>query len=573
LLAHPDGKPLVPGGPAFFPQELSKQPGIQLLYKYHQTQLKLWTKANYGGTWQSFNTTWIPANTLNPLKILSLNRPTFAGMLLLIDMGRCSMAGRQSFDKCNGNYGHNYDITIVPGVFEKWSQSDPVTYVFTVRKGVLWPVRPYMARQDREVTAQDIVWFLETTKKEGILKDNFNLVKSFEAPDRYTVRITMQSPQAEFLRSMANTSMGIFSKECYEAKDCLGGDNFASPGPFLYNSSQSIARQRLVFERNAEFHLSGLPYVDRIVNIVITDPTAQQASFLTGQSDYINASNLTALQNRLKQQPDAQVFGAWVLAGNQVLRPQLKGALVDVRVRKALAMTMDLPTLWQVAYEGYTGFPNMVSRDTFGADFYYTLAQAGENYQFNPTKAKQLLTEAGYPNGFETSIMIASSSASGAYYDQLLFLQSQWKKHLNVDVKLLTPDPASFSTAQYGSSWPDLLWQAGWNLTFWADQDQALLQFVKGQAINLQKIDDPEFAALYQRESIEMDPAKRTAMLWEAEQLELSKVYVLRLAILTQFTIMQPWEMNGASHQVAWMTGFNGPTWLSMIDPAKAPKR
>lgn len=570
FLAHPEGQPLVPGGPPLFAKRLSQEPGIQIIYKYHQTKLPLWAKAQYGGEFRT-NSVFTPVN-LNLLGNQVLSRPSYAGMLLLFDMGRCSMVGRDAdFSTCGGKYGNNQSIAIIPGVFDRWEQSGPTTYVFHIRPGVVWPSVPPMARTDRTVTAEDVVWLLEINKKEGILKDNFTLVDKFEAVDKSTVKVTLQSPVAEFLRHMANSSMGIFPKECYDEKGCLTG-KLVSPGPFLIK--ELLPRERMLLVKNQEFHLKGLPYVDRIVGIQINDPAAVKSSFITGQLDnYSIQGTETEMKSVAQKMSGVQIMSQVVLAGTSVLRAQLKGPMTDVRVRRAMALTMEHPTMWQAGQEGFAYFPNIVSRDFFGADWYYTLEQAGEWYQFNPTKAKELMKEAGYASGFKLNLVLPSFFTSGGPYEEMLFLQSNWKKHLGVDVNIQIAEPVPYASILNERTWDGVYYQYGWNVSYWAEGDAAVGHFVFGNRLNFQTVNDQFMTDIYPKVRSELDPAKRATLLWQVEQRELDQVYLLRVAPPASFQLMQPWEMNGAAHQVAWWASLNGPTWLTMLDPSKAPKR
>jgi ABC-type transport system substrate-binding protein len=562
------GRPLVAGGPPFDRAALEKTAFWQTFQKYTQNRLPLWTKASYGGELRGVNT-WTPTTTLNYLNVLTLNRPTVGGMLLLFDMGLCSMVGRdQDFSICKGEYARNDEIYIVPGVLQSWGQPNPTTYVFILRKGVMWPNVPPMNRTNREVTAEDVVWFLQTTKQEGILKDNFNLVQAFEAVDRYTVRVTMQEPHAEFLRNMANSAMAIFPKECYDEKGCLGS-KLISPGPFLLK--ESVVRQRAVLEKNPEFHLKGLPYVDRLFYVAIPDPQAATAAFITQQLDvggfYQSPAEGLGIANRT---PGSKIHAQVVIAGAAGLRPQLKGPLADVRVRRALGMALDPPSVWG-AVEGFDAFPNLVSRDYFGAGWLYSLEQAGQWYQLNAPRAKQLLAEAGYPNGF--SLILSGSPTSGGSYDMLLVVQFNWKKYLNVDLVFKPMDAQAYAQAFNEGNWQDLFWQLGYNVNYWAGGELALLHMTKGQRLNVSKIDDDVINDLYVKQRSELDPAKRAALLWQFEQRELDQLYYIRLFIDTGFMITQRWEMNGASSAVAFLTALNGPSWLVMMDPSQQPKR
>jgi peptide/nickel transport system substrate-binding protein len=562
---------MVPGGPAVDADKMYAQKDVQVLREYSPAKLPLWTKASYGGEIRTRVNNWTLRLFIDP-QLLFLSRPSTSGMLFLLDMGRCTMIGREGkFDTCNGQPAKNDTAAIIPGVIEKWQQPDPLTYILTVRKGVLWPAIPPINRTDREVTAQDIAWFLGYVKTENFLKDNFILTKTIEAMDRYTVKITMKQPHADFLLNMAHTSMGVFPKECMSAEgkfQCLGME-WVSPGPFLLKTDE--LRVRGVWEKNPEFYLKGLPYFDGLIALALNDPAAQKAAWLTGQLDTYITSSVTEMTDLSKRIEGSQVEAQITNGGLGAFRFNFTGPVADARVRRALAMTMDLPSMWQAAKDGFDYFPPLVPKNYFGDEFFMYVDLAGENYQFNPTKAKQLLTEAGYGNGF--TLTLNTSSSSGPVYDMFLWMQAQWKKHLNIDTKITVLDRTSLAVAFNQLKWDGIISVSGWNLTFWPDADTAFLQMVKGSRQNIEKIDDPKINDLFVKQRSEMDAAKRTAMLWEFEQYELTQIYALRYGSIANFMIHQPYEMNGASHTVAYYVVFNGPTWLGMQDLTKVPKR
>jgi peptide/nickel transport system substrate-binding protein len=362
--------------------------------------------------------------------------------------------------------------------------------------------------------------------------------------------------------------MAIFPKECYDEKGCLGSKQI-TPAPFLVK--ELVPRQRMVLEKNPEFHLKGLPYVDRLSGTFISDPAAQKAAFVTGKSDAFTVYTDLEVEAMKKQVTGLQVQSQTVLGGTSVLMPQLKGPLADIRVRRALALTMDLRSVWEGASGGFAFFPQIVSRDFFGADWYYSFDQAGQWYQFNPEKAKQLLKEAGYEAGFK--LVIDTTFTAGQQRDQVTIIQANWKKHLNVDVQINTVDTVAWNSSIYDRTWQSLVYMYGWNVSYWAEGDAAVSHFVHGTRLNFQQVDDHVMFDLYPKVRGELDPAKRASLLWQVEQRELDQVYLLRVQPPTSYQLMAPWELNSAAHQVAWWGNTNGTGWLSMHDVSKEPKR
>ncbi|MSP79359.1 MAG: ABC transporter substrate-binding protein [Dehalococcoidia bacterium] len=553
--------PLVPGGPSYLGSKLHDTQYEQDHTKYHGSRFPLWTKATYGGEYRPTIASWNPSVTLDPFAGGAVHD---FGKLLHYSQGLCSMAGRDAdFSVCKGEYGPNTSPVIVPGMFQSWEQPTPTSYVFQVRKGIMWPAVPPMNRTDREVTAQDIVWWLELCAEKCQLRDIFALVRKFEATDRYTVKIALQQPQAEFIRQLVNQNFGFSAKECYEEKGCFGS-KLISPGAFRLK--ENVARQRAVYERNPEYYLKGLPYVERLAIIVIADAAAQQAAFVTRQTDFYSAFSPGIFEILLKQVPDVKGFAESILIARDVLRPKFEGPLADVRVRRALAMSVDHKTAWDVAYEGVGYFPTLVSRELFGEGYTMALEQAGEWYQFNPQRAKQLMVEAGYPNGFST--MVSLTASSGYAYDLQLFVQAQWKKHLGVDLKIKIVDAATYPVMRRESSWSDFLQDKG-NVSFFASADESIAFYVKGSAINFQKVDDPVINDLYAKERGELDPVKRLALIWQFEQYELSQVYVIRLGTQLGYYLMASYELNGRGSSL----NFPSVYYVNMLDENSRPKR
>ena len=562
--------PLVAGGPPFDKARFDATTVGKILAQYSPMRLPLtWTKAVYGGELTiSGGVGFNAQTTLDAFNIVSAGRAGSFGMLLNLDLGRCSMVGREGhFDTCNGKSANVDVFTIVPGLFESWTQPDPTTYLFKVRQGAVWPARPPMNRADRAITAEDLVWFIDITKREGAHRSNFVMVKSVEVVDRSTIRITLLYPYVEFLLGVADTSMGVFPKECYEEKDCLTTKHI-SPGPRLL--TEGVPRGKAVWDRNPEFYLKGLPYLDRWSTVPIADVAAQKAAYVSGRLDTFGPQTLSEMAGLLNQVPGATVEATTVSNGGArgIFKFKLEGPLADVRVRRALAMTIDNASAWETVSEGMDTIGMLLPRFVFGPGFWMTLEQGGEYYQFNSAKAKALLTEAGYANGF--ALPMVASVSSGVVYDYLLYLQYQWKKHLGVTATIRVFESATTGQQLRDSAWEGMnastLWSSAYPVT-----ETTFAQLVKGSPLNFQKVDDPVINDLYLKQRGELDPAKRAALLWQFETYELTQIYALRVGYHFSFAMMPGWEINCVSYNAYYCHTFTFSNSMSMFDPAKYP--
>ncbi|MBM3947155.1 MAG: ABC transporter substrate-binding protein [SAR202 cluster bacterium] len=529
-----------------------------ILLKYDLKKLPLWTRATYGGEVRT-NSNYNPSAQFNVFKVTVAGRPVTHGMLMYVDSGRCSMVGRTEFSKCGGKHNEVFAMQLVAGMFERWETPNPTTYLFHVRPGMLWPNIPPMVRTDRTVTAADLAWYLNTQKDGGLFAGTFLLAKSIEAIDAKTVKVTLSEPHADFLRLLAVQTMGVQAPECHNNALCLEKAP-VSPGPFLVD--EIVLRQRASFKKNPEFHLPGMPYVDRIVTINITDPAAAKSAFITGQVQTFGANDVAEMEGVVKQLPTAQVQAMALAMSAVAWRPKLTGAMADVRVRRALTMTLDYPTMWAAVKGDFGIFPLMYGRDYAGPDFFPRLAEQGESYQFNPEKAKRLMAEAGYPNGF--NVTVATGSTSGYIYELGIWAQAQWKKHLGVTVTVKTVDAAAFTSSLFDKSWDGLYTHGCWTPTCWNTADESFLQLVKGSVQNFQGVDDPFINDLYVKQRSEMDPTRRLKLLQEFDRYEQDQVYVLRITVLNTLGILQPTEMNGAYMATCFYSPISSCGWLAM---------
>ncbi len=227
-----------------------------------------------------------------------------------------------------------------------------------------------------------------------------SIVQSVTVVDAATVEIGLKQPFAAFSNAIAAAYFGIASPTAVKkagAKYGTPGSLAVGTGPFVFKEWRT--GDRIVLEKNPTYWRSGFPKVNQLVIRFVTDPAARLAQLRAGQIDFtvdlapdqkkeIDAdANLTAIAR--------PSFNVGYLALNPSYKP-----LSDVKVRQAIAYAINRPAIVQ-AFWGNLGThdPHFLPE---------TLAWANDSsltaYPFDPQKAKQLLTEAGYPNGFDLEL-------------------------------------------------------------------------------------------------------------------------------------------------------------------------
>ncbi len=422
-------------------------------------------------------------------------------------------------DKPTTSWGFNGLVRFKPGsadlaglepdLAEKWTKSaDGLVWTFTLRKGVKFH------RGYGELTAADVVYSLNRAAdpKSSSFSADYASFAKVEAVDPLTVRITLKSPVPSLLGLVANYHGGnIVSKKAAEEM----GDDFKlkaiGTGPFMvdeYKPKESIA-----FVANKDY-FRGAPKIDRIVYRFIQADAARDLAFQSGEIDVIYGRQDQKWIERVKTMPNVIV---------DVVRPaelQLihfnitQKPLDDIRVRRAIATAIDRKQFVDFMGEiiaqpgrsvvpiGYLGFDD--STPVFGTgDF---------------ARAKQMLAEAGYPNGLSLK-MIQTSLPSMLSVAQVL--QGQLKK-AGVDLQLDVVDHQTY----HANIRKDLSQIVYYSAARFPVADVYLSQFFHSRAIVGTPTGTTNFShcALADAEidaaRIEQDPAKQRA-LWAAAQKKL----------------------------------------------------
>jgi peptide/nickel transport system substrate-binding protein len=314
---------------------------------------------------------------------------------------------------------------------KSWTVSkDGLVYTFDLRDDVQWH------KGFGKFTAQDVKYTFDRLldPKTG-LRERYSelagVVKDVKVTGDYTVEFHLKSTYAPFLARLATFwGVPIVKREAVEKFGKDFGRNPIGTGPFVFDS---WTREECVVVANKDFkQRQGPPKVDKVVYKIIPDPDTSILTLLKGDIDMIWViPREKALVDR------------FVAAGLKVKitkRPILMRLLMntkkkpfsDVQVRRAIAHAIDKDSLVTHVFGG------IVERiDTHIADGTFGHATEGiPRYNYDPEKAKKLLAEAGYPNGFEVNL---DTFQSPSYLPLATALVEQLRK-VNITVKLVVTD-------------------------------------------------------------------------------------------------------------------------------------
>ncbi len=453
---------------------------------------------------------------------------------------------------------------VVPSLAEKWEISaDKKVYTFHLRRGVKF-------HDGKPFTAKDVKYSLDifADPEKGAFASLVEMMERVEIINDHTVKVHLKYPHAPFLLYLSFPYCVMLpahlSKVNPKSTDFLIGT-----GPFKFKNR--IPGKVFVYERNPDYFIKGLPYLDGVEFYTMITSTGTDG-FIAGRLDM--AHNL---RNSLDDQHQVDkikkhVPGALIkLKPTNVLRGVVfnaggvkdrKGPWQDVRVRRAMAMVTDYPgaiiagqggvemgvSSWIVPPHVPTGLPWAEVEKILGID---------KPMDVRIREAKKLMREAGYADGFKAELITRETAI---FTKPAEYLTQSWRKDLNIqaDIKALPPavlfprkDTGDFDLMLDGS--PALIG---------GTPEETLRMFLSNSITNYGHWANSEYDRLYQQLTREPDLKKRAEISGRMQRISLEEVPIVIFASPSVGTahrpklhghVMQTGHTNWACFDRMWM--------------------
>lgn len=420
--------------------------------------------------------------------------------------------------------------TIEPDLAESWTRSDDGTvWTFTLRRGVQFH------GGYGELTAADVVYSLNRAAdpNRSSFSSDYAAFERVEAIDDYTVRITLSRPIPSLLGVVANYHGGMIVSAA--AAEAMGENFMQNPigtGPFAF--AELVQGQYLRLVANPDY-FRGAPHLDSVTVRYIGSGSARDLALESGELDLIAGTREDRWVNSMRSRGVAvDIFGPGELRTlhlNMGMEP-----FNDIRVRQAVAYAINRAEL--VAFVG-----DAVAVDNPAPVPLGYLGRAGdiEAPEYNPDRARELLAEAGFPDGFTTTVMITENAALNPI---MQVIQAQLAQ-VGINVELNVMEHSAWHAAIREDSSAMVLYGAA----RFPVADTYLTQFYHSASIvqtptavtNFSHCDvaDDDIAAARS----EPDPARQLE-LWAAAQHEI----VDAVCAIPLFELQQVWARSPAIH-------------------------
>ncbi len=441
-----------------------------------------------------------------------------------------------------GLTGRDSKLQITPQLAESWTISrDGKTYTFKLRKGVKF-------HNGREMVAEDVKYSYDrilNPKTGSQVRPDFEVIDQISTPDKYTVVITLKRPYARFLGMLDGDWAAIVPKEAVEKNGDLNTVAVGT-GPFKFASR--VANQQVTLERNPDYYEPGKPYLDKVVIKIIPDEFAVMADLKAGNTDVIWTVPIQMFDDLKKTAGIRYVDTPSSIVQFMYLNTR-REPFNKVQARQALAYAIDKPKIVQAAFQSI-GKPvaSLVPSTS-------PLPVTVQDHEYNPDKAKALLREAGYPNGFSFTLNVLGSAATAKAIAETM--QAQLKQ-LGITMNIVYTEPGiyeeqvvrkhDFQAATDGTSeHPD------------PDVKLYIRLHSKG-GTNLAGYANPQVDALLDQGRQQMDPKQRAATYLKALGMIVQDVPVVSFAEL-KFFVFERDRVQGFELEPLTMFFFKN-TWL-----------
>jgi peptide/nickel transport system substrate-binding protein len=342
----------------------------------------------------------------------------------------------------------------------EWGVSeDGTSYTFHLHETAKW-------WDGMPVTAEDVVFSLDEMVRDDVPRPRAGQFRPYYESSRVidpkTVEVTLKFASAAFLQFQATEFVKIKPMHHFgNDLDMKKEENILGSGPFkLSEYKKDIS---IEYEKYEDYHMEGMPYVDGLQYFIIPDSSTTLAAYLSGQvmmtthqNSNLNIREGEQLQQRLGDRATVHFPGPtnWVgLMMNTEREP-----FNDVRVRRAMHLVTHRQPFIDTFGNGryYLGGP-------FPPDQWFSLSTEelselpgyretadGEKHPDDIAEAERLLTEAGYPDGFETTILAANFLG---FPDHAQLSADQLRRYLNITAEV-QPAEATAGYARYeGGDW------------------------------------------------------------------------------------------------------------------------
>ena len=459
----------------------------------------------------------------------------------------------------------NENNEVVGGQAESWEASeDGLTWTFTMRDGLKWSDGTDLTAKDFEYSFKRMANpdtaapYAETCL--GMI-DGFDAAQAGDpdalnvkaSDDGKTLTIVLSYPCSYFDKMAAFAAMSPVQQATVEANGdswCTSADTFVSNGPYMI--TDWTPSERIVLSKNPNYvggWDSSKIVSDTITLLLLEDSSASFAAYNSGEAVLIKDVPTDEIPSLTKAEDGGDFYVDTILGTYYISLNDQKEPFTDAKVRKALSLAIDRDyvanTIMQGTYEPAYNFVGPGIVDESG--MFYDNANGGkpyisDDYDANLEEAKQLMADAGYPNGEGFPTIEYSANDAGYHIPVAEYVQQAWGE-LGITVNINKVEWASFLPMRRAGDYD--VSRNGWVMDY-NDPSNMIELFTTTNGNNDGKYSNPEFDATIEASKV-ADKSVHFQKLHEAEDILMEDAGAIPVAYYTDFWLQSP-SLKGTWH-------------------------
>jgi peptide/nickel transport system substrate-binding protein len=316
---------------------------------------------------------------------------------------------------------YSYDMDLEPALAASWEHPDPRTYIFHLRKGVKF-------HNGREMTSEDVKFSFDRLRdpKTGSQASTiWDRIESIEIQDKYTVKMTLKETLPDFLTYCAylRYSAVLPKDELLKHGTLQKADTVCGTGPWKLKEYEHGVSATYV--RNDDYWEPGIPYLDGFKIMVVKDEASRLAGIRTGRFD-IGWVKGIQVASRAAKEPNVKIISSPAARQGRLYLNHKEFPFNNLKLRQALSACIDRQAMIDKLFLGKASLSTLIPPVSVP----YVLSQEEITklpfYKQDYDLARKLLKEAGYPNGFEFTII--TSTLSPDYVPACEMMQGMFSK-------------------------------------------------------------------------------------------------------------------------------------------------
>ena len=441
-----------------------------------------------------------------------------------------------------------------PALAQSWKVVDPKTVDFTLKRGIRF-------HNGKEVTAADVKYSVEGWLNPPLpgsvtTVNQVPSIESAEVRSKYVVRIKLKKPDARLFGFLAWTRYSAIVPEGMYQQVNAGREGIGT-GPFRLTSF--TPGQGTEYQAYTNYRKKGLPYLSQLSLPTMPDEQARIAALRAGAIDgaTLSADGAKTFQGN----SNFTVLRGLTAAFRELQMTQKAGEdkpWHDVRVRQAVNFAINRQQIIDRVYNGFGEFSGHVPPG-YGP-WPLTRAELRNNYEkFNLAKARTLMRQAGFGNGFEVTMSTFSTPLD---FGQVAAVIKSQLDQIGINVNIKAEEPGTFATNNGAGRFD-------WDLTargMRGDVDGYTSEFNPANAIY--KVWYPQYKnvrmwRLVGNGFITLDDKKRLAMYKELQKILLTELLQVPLVAVSKFQVVRKRVKNMYVAFSDFNTGLRDTVWLS----------